>query len=75
MALGSSVVPDEVRGSGLALLRTSTSLARLFASILFGVLWTVWGLDAAFVCFGAALVAATAVAAFVLLKTREVRRV
>ena len=32
MALGSSVVPEEVRGSGLALLGTVTSVARLLAS-------------------------------------------
>jgi MFS family permease len=74
MALGSSVVPDEVRGSGLALLRTSTSLARLFASIGFGALWTLWGIDVAFVCFGAALVAATGISAVVLLRAREPRR-
>src|SRR5919198_1022305 len=33
MALGSAVVPDEVRGSGLALLGTATSVARLLASL------------------------------------------
>ena len=36
MALGSAVVPDEVRGSGLALLGSATSVARLFASVAFG---------------------------------------
>ena len=49
MALGSAVVPDEIRGSGLALLGTATSVARLVASLAFGALWTVWGIDAAFV--------------------------
>ena len=38
------VVPDEVRGSGLALLGTVTSIARLLASVAFGALWTLWGL-------------------------------
>jgi MFS family permease len=71
MALGSAVVPDEVRGSGLALLRTSTSLARLFASIGFGAVWTLWGIDAALAVFGAALLAAVAVAAVVLARTPE----
>ena len=71
MALGSSVVPNEVRGTGLAFLRTTTSIARLVASIVFGALWTVWGFDVAIVCFGAALVAATALSAFVLVRTRE----
>src|SRR3954452_12943250 len=38
MALGSAVVPDDVRGSGLALLGTATSMARLVASLAFGAL-------------------------------------
>ena len=71
MALGSSVVPADVRGSGLALLRTSTSIARLLASVAFGALWTIWGIDVAIVCFGLALAAATALAAFVLVRTRQ----
>jgi MFS family permease len=70
MAIGSAVIPDELRGTGLALLRTSTSLARLVASIAFGALWTVWGIDVAFASFAAGLVAATALAAFVLSRTR-----
>ena len=51
MALGSAIVPAEVRGSGLALLRTVTSLARLVASIAFGALWTLAGFETAIVCF------------------------
>ena len=68
MALGSGVVPEEVRGSGLALLRTATSLARLSASITFGALWAVWGIDVAFACFGVALIAATAVSVVMLIR-------
>jgi MFS family permease len=71
MALGSAIVPDEIRGSGLALLGTATSVARLVASVAFGALWTVWGLDAAFAVFGAALVAAAGLAAVALLRARE----
>jgi MFS family permease len=71
MALGSTVVPERVRGSGLALLRTGTSLARLVASIAFGALWTLWGLQAAFACFAAALVCAGALAAVALLRAPE----
>jgi MFS family permease len=63
MALGSTVVPSDVRGSGLALLGTATSLGRLVASVAFGALWMVWGIDAAFACFAAALAIAAAVAA------------
>jgi MFS family permease len=74
MALGSSVVPEEVRGSGLALLGTATSLARLVASLAFGALWTVWGIDAAIACFAVALVAAGALAALLLVRNPEPRR-
>ena len=70
MALGSAVVPEEVRGSGLALLGTSTSIARLFASLAFGAMWTIWGMHLALVCFGGALAAATALAAVALVRTR-----
>jgi MFS family permease len=71
MALGSAIVPDEVRGSGLALLGTATSLARLAASVLFGALWTVWSIHTAIAAFGFALVAAMALAALLLVRTRE----
>ena len=66
MALGSAVVPEDVRGSGLALLGTVTSLARLFASLAFGALWTVWGTNTAVACFAAALLAAGAFSAVLL---------
>ncbi len=71
MALGSAVIPEEVRASGLALLRTATSLARLVASIAFGALWTVWGIETAIACFAAALAVATALAALVLVRNPE----
>ena len=74
MALGSAIVPDEVRGSGLALLRSVTSGARLVASVAFGALWTFWGIDFALVCFGVALAVATVLAAIVLVRTREPAR-
>jgi MFS family permease len=69
MALGSSIVPDQTRGSGLAALGTVTSLMRLFASLAFGALWTMWGFDAALWCFAAMLLAAGALSA-VLLRAR-----
>ncbi len=68
MALGSAIVPEDVRGSGLALLGTATSLARLFASLAFGGLWALWGIDTALVCFGVALVAAVALTAVMFLR-------
>jgi MFS family permease len=70
MALASSVVPDEVRGSGLALVGTVTNIARLVASIIFGALWSLWGIHNAMAAFGMALVAAILLAAFVLHRTR-----
>jgi MFS family permease len=71
MALGSAVVPDDVRGSGLALLGTATSVARLLASLVFGALWTVWGTHTAVAWFGVALVAAMTLAATLLAQTHE----
>jgi MFS family permease len=71
MALGSTVVPEEVRGSGLALLGTVTSLARLVASVAFGGLWTLWGIHAAITCFGVALVGAIVLSAVILIRTPD----
>jgi MFS family permease len=71
MALGSAVVPEEVRGSGLALLGTATSIARLVASLMFGALWTLWGIHTAVLCFGIALLAAVALAAVLFARTHE----
>jgi MFS family permease len=47
MALASPVLPTELRTSGLALLTTATSVARLLASVAFGALWTVSGVETA----------------------------
>jgi MFS family permease len=71
MALGSAVVPEDLRGSGLALLRTTTSAARLLASVIFGALWTIWGINAAIACFGAGLIAAGVLALVLLRRAPE----
>jgi MFS family permease len=63
MALGSAVLPPSLRGSGLALIVTASSLARLAASILFGALWTLAGMETAIVVFAAALAVALPLAA------------
>jgi MFS family permease len=55
MALGSAHVSDEMRGSGLAVLGTATSVSRLGASLLFGVLWAALGIETAFLCFAVGL--------------------
>lgn len=47
MALAGAALPQEVRASGMALITTGTSLARLAGSIGFGALWTWGSLDVA----------------------------
>jgi MFS family permease len=71
MALVSAVVPPALRGSGLALLATSTTLARLAASVLFGGLWTAFGIRTAIVAFATGLVIATLGAAVMMVRARE----
>jgi MFS family permease len=65
-AIASAILPDGLRASGLALLVTATSLAKLCSSLAFGLAWTVGGLETAAVAFAAALTAALAVGAWAL---------
>jgi MFS family permease len=53
--MASAALPPELRGSGLGLIATSTSLARLVASVAFGWLWSRWGADRALMVFAAVL--------------------
>jgi MFS family permease len=69
MAAASAVLPASLRGSGLALLVTATSLARLFASIVFGAAWAWFGLQTALVSFAAGLALAVVIAAVALPRT------
>ena len=46
-ALASGMLAPEVRGSGLGILGTATSLMRLVASVLFGLIWTLWDVSGA----------------------------
>jgi hypothetical protein len=64
-------VPDAVRGSGLALLNTTTGVAKLLSSVAFGALWTLTGTTTALAVFGAALVVAMALAALAFVRTRH----
>lgn len=57
-ALASSLLPAETRSGGLALVGTSTALASMAGSVLFGALWTTVGLQVAVVAFLAGLVVA-----------------
>jgi MFS family permease len=62
MALGSSILPPELRSTGLAMLATAAGLARLWSSVLFGLLWTSWSAEFAllvFLCGLAVVIAAT----------------
>jgi MFS family permease len=71
MALASAVLPPELRASGLALIVTATSLARLVAAIAFGGLWTLFGVETAVLAFAGGLAVSAAVAALVLARTGE----
>jgi hypothetical protein len=71
MALASAVLPAELRASGLALLVTATSLARLVAAIVFGGLWTWFGVQTAVVTFAGALTVAATAAAVMLARTTQ----
>lgn len=62
VALATGILPSALRGSGLALLTTATSLSRLVAAIAFGWAWTALGRDAAVTSFALALVAGVTLA-------------
>jgi len=71
MALASVLLPEALRTSGLALLTTATNLARLAASVLFGLLWTWQGVSTAIWVFLAGLVIATILAAYLFASPRN----
>ncbi|SCE19712.1 Sugar phosphate permease [Streptomyces sp. DvalAA-14] len=69
----SDVVPEELRGSGLALVGTGQALARFCCSLAFGAAWTVWGDTRAL--FGSAVgLLLCAVAAGIVLRPASGRR-
>jgi MFS family permease len=70
MALGSGLVTEDLRGSGLALLGTGVSASRLVASIAFGALWTLAGIQVALAVFAGGLVVAMLLAALALRSSR-----
>jgi MFS family permease len=72
MALASTTLPPALRGSGLALLVTATSLGRLLASVVFGTIWTWQDVDTAIAAFAVGLLAAMALAAAALRLSPEV---
>lgn len=62
MALASSVLPPEMRATGLALLTTGTGVARLLASALYGAAWTWLGIEPTLAIFTLSLVGALGIA-------------
>jgi predicted MFS family arabinose efflux permease len=62
MALASAILPTEQRASGLALLGTVVSVARLMPALVFGAIWTRFELDSSLILFLGALGVAMAVA-------------
>jgi MFS family permease len=69
-ALASTMLDEDVRGSGLAVLTTGTNLAKFLASVGFGALWTLAGLNTAILVSGVALIVAILVSVGVLRATR-----
>jgi len=69
-AFGSAIVPEHVRGSGLALLNTMTGLMKLLASIAFGAFWTLTSTNTAITVFAVALILAIGLAALLFAVTR-----
>jgi MFS family permease len=65
-AAAAAVLPKDVSGSGLSFLATTSNVARLLASVLFGLLWQQTGIHTATTVFFVALAIATAASAFVL---------
>jgi MFS family permease len=60
MAVGSGMLPEPVRTSGLAVLTTAVAVARFGGSVLFGIVWSRFGLQPAVGMFLAGLCAAIA---------------
>jgi MFS family permease len=75
MAMGSAVIPDELRTSGLAWLTTVTVTAKLVASIGFGLLWKFHGPDGALSFFLVGLVVFIPIAFLILFRRSTPREV
>ncbi|HVW32972.1 MAG TPA: MFS transporter [Acidimicrobiia bacterium] len=71
MALASRVVPEELRSSGLAWLTTVTTAGKFLASLLFGVVWGIWGPKGAVTAFLVAMVIAIPIGIVVLFAPRR----
>ena len=70
-AMAASVLPQETTGSGLSLLATATNVARILASVVFGIVWSYAGLNAAAGLYLAALAVATVASSLVLTRAER----
>ena len=70
-AMGSAVLPPALRGRGLAILGTGTSLARFASSLAFGFVWVHATAPLAMAAFAVVLVCALAAAGFVLTRVKR----
>jgi MFS family permease len=66
MAAAGTMLPAHLSGSGMALLQTGQSLARLCASVAFGALWTLWAARSALVAATLTLALAAGIAVLLL---------
>jgi hypothetical protein len=64
MALGSALLPESRRASGLALLITGLAVSRFAGSVVFGLSWSRFGLERTTAGFLAGLMLAIALVAF-----------
>jgi MFS family permease len=71
MAMTSAALPEDQRGSGLAVLTTLNGTTKFAASVTFGVLWTWFGAETALSLFLAALVLALPTLVGLLTRKRE----
>jgi hypothetical protein len=72
LALARPRLAGELRTSGLALLTTGAGLARLGGSMLFGAVWTAWGVEVAAGVFLLGLLGAVAIASLALTRSDHV---
>jgi MFS family permease len=70
MAAASAILPEQHRASGLGLLVGATTIAKLVAALLFGLLWTMAGLAVATIAFGVALAVMILAAAVLVVRAR-----
>ncbi|GES27818.1 MFS transporter [Streptomyces angustmyceticus] len=65
-AATADAVPEDARGSGLAVVQTGQTAARFVCSLAFGAAWTAWGARTAVLTAALGLTLAAAVSAFLL---------